>query len=32
MKTCFYNVSGVESDNIEADHVIIELSEVKGIL
>lgn len=32
MKTCFYNVSGVESDNIEADHVIKELSDVKGIL
>ncbi len=32
MKTCFYNVSGVESDIIKADHVIIELSEVKGIL
>ena len=32
MKTCFYNVSGVESDNIEADYVIDELNEVKGIL
>ena len=32
MKTCFYNVSGVESDNINADYVIDELNEVKGIL
>ena len=32
MKTCFYNVSGVESDIIKADHVIDELNEVKGIL
>ena len=31
MKTCFYNVSGVESDIIKADHVIDELNEVKGI-
>lgn len=32
MKTCFYNVSGVESDIIKADYVIDELNEVKGIL
>ena len=32
MKTCFYNVSGVESDNINADYVIDELNEVEGIL
>ena len=32
MKTCFYNVSGVENDNINADYVIDELNEVEGIL
>ena len=32
MKTCFYNVSSVESDIIKADYVIDELNEVKGIL
>lgn len=32
MKTCFYNIGGVESDNIEADYVINELNEVEGIL
>ena len=32
MQTCFYNVSDVESDNINADYVIDELNEVEGIL
>lgn len=32
MKTCFYNVSGVESDIIKADYVIKELNEIVGIL
>lgn len=32
MKTCFYNVSGVQSDTIKADYVIDELNEVEGIL
>ena len=32
MKTCFYNVSGVESDIIKADYVIKELNKIEGIL
>lgn len=32
MKTCFYNVGGVQSDSIKADYVIDELNEVEGIL
>lgn len=32
MKTCFYNIGGVENDNIEADYVINELCEVERIL
>lgn len=32
METCFYNVSGVESDIIKADYVIKELNEIEGIL
>ena len=32
MKTCFYNVSGVESDIIKADYVIKELNEIVEIL
>ncbi len=32
MKTCFYNVSGVENDNIETDYVINELNEIEKIL
>lgn len=32
MKTCFYNVGGIESDDIKADYVIDELNEIEGIL
>ena len=32
MKTCFYNIGDVESDNIEVDYVIKELNEIEGIL
>ena len=32
MKTCFYNVGGVECDNVKADYVINELNEIEGIL
>ena len=31
IKTCFYNVGGVQSDSIKADYVIDELNEVEGI-
>ena len=32
MKTCFYNIGGIVSNDINADYVVNELSEVEGIL